>query len=356
MIIPVTVSGSTFVASGRFPFSDGQQVTVDSRIQNQIPAPLVEFDSQGKRVFYYLVETAGNSFRVSATSGGSPIALTSSGIGQISISEWPPLPWQALENLPLVQVSTVRKRFLTPEAMLNLSAAPDGEIGLTVASDIFTTGIPHGLQDWTAVQISSSGTLPAPLVAATTYYVRDTTDDTFKLATVIGGTAMTITTAGTGQVSVSNFALNDVIVSKLAIGGQWMYDALLTIVTNHVKVVGRSWWWWMNPPIGPSDIMFYPSTSKAQIVLDNLRNPEKLIDAWIDYTVWAMVQDGSWRNQIINPEFIQQFGATPESNAKKGAERRLAQQAQLLLVSGYQGAHRVFDFGQVTDSISISLI
>jgi hypothetical protein len=355
MIIPVSVSGSTFTANARFPLGDGQQVSIDSRVRNQVPAPLVEYD-QDARVYYYLVNVSGNSFQVSATLAGSPITLTSAGIGQLTVSEWPPLTWDALTLLPLVQVSDVRKRFLTPEAMLNLSAAVDTPIGLTVAGSVFTTGIPHSLQDWTAVQLDSSGTLPAPLSSLTTYYLRDTTDVTFTLASVVGGSAITITTAGSGQLSVSNFALNDVIVSKLAIGGQWMYDALLTIVTNHIKVVGRSWWWWWNPSTEPMDVMFYPTTLRAQIVLDNLRNPEKLIDAWVDYTVWAMIQDGSWRNQIINPEFMQQFGPTPDNAAKKRAEQRLAQQVQLLLVSGYQGAHRVFDFGETTSTISISLL
>src|SRR5665213_4424101 len=98
MVIPISVNvaTSTFTANGRFPFADGQQVSIDSRVPNQIPAPLVEYDSQEVRVYYFLVNVTGNSFQVSATLSGSPIALTAAGTGQMTLSEYPPLPWESL--------------------------------------------------------------------------------------------------------------------------------------------------------------------------------------------------------------------------------------------------------------------
>lgn len=360
MIIPVAISGSTLTASGFFPFANGQQISVDSRIENQVPAPLLEFDSQGKRVFYYIVNATGNSFQVAATVAGSPIILTTGGIGQITVSEFPPLTWQQVVDLPIAGPSDIRARWLTPESMLNLSAAPDTPIGCSVASSVFTSGIPHGLDDWTAVRFASDGALPSPLTSGATYYVLNTTETLFAVASVIGGSALTIT-GGSGQLTVRNWGLNDLLEAKGTIGWQWLYDALLEMVTNHIKGVGRSWWWWMNPPTEQMNTAFYPTINKAQIVLDNLRNPEKLIEAWRDFTKWAMIEDGTFRNQIKDPTFFQEFGSvssgqTMESVAKKRAEQRLAQQAQLLQVSGHQGAHRIFDFGETTDSISISLI
>lgn len=357
MIIPVSVSGSMFTASGFFPFVNGQQISVDSRVANQVPAPLVEFDSQGKRALYYIVGASGNTFQVSTTLNGTPISLAvpNTGIGQITVSEFPPLTWQQLVDLPLAGPADIRARWLTPEAMLNLSAAPDALIGCTVAGNVFTTGIPHNLVDWTAIRFSTGGTLPTPLVAGVTYYAMSTTDTLFAVASVIGGSALTIT-GGTGQLSAQNYALNDMLEAKGAIGWQWLYDALLTLVTNHVKSVGRSWWWWMYPPTEVMDQMLYPPINRALIVLDNLRNPEKLIEAWREYTKWAMIEDGAFRNQVGLDPFTVVPGQSPESIAKKRAEQRLAQQAQLLQVSGYQGAHRIFDFGETTDSISISLI
>ena len=48
------------------------------------------------------------------------------------------------------------------------------------------------------------GDLPGGLVAATGYYVRDVTTDTFKLAATLGGVAIDITSSGTGTQSVSS--------------------------------------------------------------------------------------------------------------------------------------------------------
>lgn len=60
----------------------------------------------------------------------------------------------------------------------------------------------HGLANATAVMVMSSGTLPAPLEADTTYYVVSTATDTFKLAHYSSGTAIDLTSAGTGTVEV----------------------------------------------------------------------------------------------------------------------------------------------------------
>lgn len=358
MIIPVTINGSTFTATERFPFAENQSVVVESRIPNQVPAPLVEFDSQGSRVLYYLKNVTGSSFQLSATSGGAPVTLTDSGIGQITVSEFPPLNWEQLLSLPLLTVSTFRDQYTSPESIINLSAASDQAIGVSRALNVFTSGIPHGFLNWQAVRFSSSGTLPAPLQANTTYYAitNSNSDSTFSVTSVVGGSALTITSAGTGQVGVQNYALNEVIEKKIKIGMRWMYDALLLKVSNHMKFVSRSWWWWFTPPTAPTDVMFYPSQVRSQIVLDNLRNPEKLIDALIDFTAWAMISDGKWRNLVKDPTFFQEFNRDTVADAERAAKRRLDTQASLLLVSGYQGASKVFDFEQTTDTINISLV
>ena len=55
----------------------------------------------------------------------------------------------------------------------------------------------HGLSDGNAVTYSAeNSTVLAPLVNETTYYVRDKTDDTFKLATYVGGSAIDLTSQG----------------------------------------------------------------------------------------------------------------------------------------------------------------
>lgn len=56
----------------------------------------------------------------------------------------------------------------------------------------------HGLSNGMEVFVNTFGTLPAPLVAGTRYFVRDVTTDTFKVAATSGGAALDITSAGTG--------------------------------------------------------------------------------------------------------------------------------------------------------------
>lgn len=66
-------------------------------------------------------------------------------------------------------------------------------------TNIFTS-VAHGLANDTIVYVAtqSTGILPAGLTALTAYYVINTAADTFQLSATIGGSAIDITTAGTG--------------------------------------------------------------------------------------------------------------------------------------------------------------
>src|SRR5262249_52923218 len=67
-------------------------------------------------------------------------------------------------------------------------------------TDVITTGL-FGLSDNTPITVfNSGGALPAPLVAGTTYYTRDSvpSSKTFKLAATPGGSAINLTTNGSG--------------------------------------------------------------------------------------------------------------------------------------------------------------
>ncbi|MCX6864727.1 MAG: hypothetical protein NTV46_00665, partial [Verrucomicrobia bacterium] len=60
----------------------------------------------------------------------------------------------------------------------------------------------HGYQNGQKLRVSSTGTLPAPLAADTTYYVRDYAAASYKLAASNGGTVIDLTTSGSGTISV----------------------------------------------------------------------------------------------------------------------------------------------------------
>lgn len=87
---------------------------------------------------------------------------------------------------------------------------PTQTITFTVASSLVNwTG--HPLTDWDRVVFSTTGTLPTGITAGTTYYVRDSTANTFKLATVIGGSAVAMsgTPTGTNSVQALGYGLGD---------------------------------------------------------------------------------------------------------------------------------------------------
>lgn len=63
----------------------------------------------------------------------------------------------------------------------------------------------HGMLDGWVVYFSSTGTVPAPLVAGTFYYVKNATANTWQVEATIGGGVIDITTAGTGTISFVGF-------------------------------------------------------------------------------------------------------------------------------------------------------
>ena len=70
-----------------------------------------------------------------------------------------------------------------------------------------TTNFPSNILVGTRVRLTTTTTLPAPLALATDYYVIRVSDSTFKLATsyanAVAGTAINITTTGTGTHTIS---------------------------------------------------------------------------------------------------------------------------------------------------------
>ncbi len=85
-------------------------------------------------------------------------------------------------------------------SVFNFTAALDDTITATGHDYILNTPV--------QVDVSGGGTLPAPLVAGTTYYVRDAATNTFKLSATIGGAAINITTVGTGLFTITDLALD----------------------------------------------------------------------------------------------------------------------------------------------------
>jgi hypothetical protein len=94
----------------------------------------------------------------------------------------------------------------TAQATTNTISTRTATFTADDTTDIMTytsvTSLPSNLLTGTRVRVSTTTTLPAPLAAATDYYLIRLTDGTYKLATTyanaIAGTAINITTTGTG--------------------------------------------------------------------------------------------------------------------------------------------------------------
>lgn len=76
------------------------------------------------------------------------------------------------------------------------------------ATDVLTTTSNHDFIANLPVMFAGVD-LPAPLNATTTYYVGDVTTNTFKISATAGGTAINLTTAGSGILTVSDKALDE---------------------------------------------------------------------------------------------------------------------------------------------------
>jgi hypothetical protein len=86
---------------------------------------------------------------------------------------------------------------------------------VTAAADDTITWNSHNLQVNDRVMFTTTGVMPTGLGATTWYYVRDVTTNTFKVALTAGGTAVDITSTGTGTLTCqhSNWGLGDYITS-----------------------------------------------------------------------------------------------------------------------------------------------
>jgi hypothetical protein len=72
-----------------------------------------------------------------------------------------------------------------------------GTVTANDATDVLTCA-GHGLSTGDTVRITSAGTMPGELSSDTLYYLRDVTTDTFKVSTTLDGTAVDVSSAGTG--------------------------------------------------------------------------------------------------------------------------------------------------------------
>lgn len=73
---------------------------------------------------------------------------------------------------------------------------------VNAGTDVLTVATGHGLANGSRVRVTTTTTLPGGLAVSTDYFVRDLSGDTCKLAATSGGSAIDITTTGSGTHSI----------------------------------------------------------------------------------------------------------------------------------------------------------
>jgi hypothetical protein len=165
-----------------------------------MPAPLLE------NVNYYVRDATTHTFKVALTDGGTAIDLTTNGQGTIYVDKRMSYAYKAIIlcdgtaqitgtylDIALVGTEPTTKYVRTYGTKQTVVGSASADT-LTCAS--------HGWANTTALQfkVSAGGSLPAPLLPDIIYYVVDTATDTFKVAPISGGTAINLTTDGSGTI------------------------------------------------------------------------------------------------------------------------------------------------------------
>lgn len=152
----------------------------------------------------------------------------------------------------LCTASDIRARLTSPEMLLVVTKTNNQPISFTASGNTLTSGIPHGLLSWSSISFTTTGTPPAPLVAGTTYYAIVLTPSTIQVTSILGGSAITLTTAGTGTNTLQNISVDSLINGKIILAKRKIYNALLLEVQSRVPMIAQRW---MNRKRGQTDYL-----------------------------------------------------------------------------------------------------
>ena len=163
--------------------------------------------NSGATAHEYKSLTAGDGISISSSTGSVTFTATATAPAG-SIVLWPgdaaPSGW-FLCNSTAYFASTYPSlaAVLIPKASVYGRGTAVGTFTVDTSTDIITSAS-HGLLDGTIVHVASTTTLPTGLSANTIYYVTSATSSTFKLSLTSGGSAIDLTTTGSGTHSVYN--------------------------------------------------------------------------------------------------------------------------------------------------------
>lgn len=96
----------------------------------------------------------------------------------------------------------------------DIGSSPKTVSAIDTATDTLTSNS-HGMANGTLVKVTASTTVPAGLSASNYYYIVSTATNTFKLSATSGGTAVDITSSGSGTITV--YKVDEPSVETLAV-------------------------------------------------------------------------------------------------------------------------------------------
>jgi hypothetical protein len=148
---------------------------------------------------YYVRDKTTDTFKVSTTSGGSAVNISSNGTAP-NYWDKPTVTFTVREHTSGIAAFT---KTLNASHIKNNrfeGEYPDGTAFTVDAGADTIEAVAHGKSNGNTIVVATGpgGTLPGGLSAATTYYVISATTDDFQVSLTLAGAAVPISSAGTG--------------------------------------------------------------------------------------------------------------------------------------------------------------
>jgi hypothetical protein len=271
-----------------------------------LPAPLVP------NTTYYVCNPTSTSFQVTSLLGGLPIDLTTAGSGVTAV-------YNSTLSSAIQQKIDLTKDWIYQALQLELQR----RIPLLVSSWTaykrwqtmnLTQGMSRDVQ--LLNRIAGLGDVGGLIFDGTTF------DLYFLLSFGLDLKPSTFSMQGAPQSGLSGSFAN------LAQRGDMLIDTQANaLYINRGTSASPSW-----------------QTPTVELILDNLLNPSVLVHAAVDYTLWAMAQDGMFRNRVNYDEGAAAgFMVDSESMWRKNAKARLNEVIPLLKLD-LDGSGNMGDF------------
>lgn len=239
-------------------------------------------------------------------------------------------------------------------ALQRTFAAESGTAFTADLSTDFLTSTAHGLANADRIMVFSSTTLPAGLSSSTVYFVVNKTTDTFQLSLTSGGSAINLTTNGTGTHKWHVATQNEVskTITAVNISDLLKGIVIIPIVFSNAAYVNR-----VEFVLETDTGNYYTLTSTADSIGDSFVDGMNMVRFWMSNAVATGTPTDTsivkWRLRVILDD-----GATAQKTIidritiQKTSHRYLEYTSNRVFVDGTTGAWK--DTLTTGDSINLN--